>query len=73
MGVDGGDDQGPVGDLPPGGMTIHRADGKTWGRRRVVVPLGSVGNVSRGAPPHRGVHQETTGNNIVKGGLLPHI
>ena len=56
-----------------GSAADHGADGKTPGRQRVVVPLGSGGNESRGSPPHRGVHQDTEGDHSGKDGLLPHI
>ena len=51
-----GDAQGLGGVSPTGGITDHRTDGKDWGRRRVVVPLGSGGNKRCGAPPTREVH-----------------
>ena len=48
----------------------HRDDGKTRGRRRLVVPIGNGGDGSRGAPPHRGIYQEATYDHIGEGGLL---
>ena len=73
MGGDGVYGQGPEGVPPPVGATDHGADGEMCGRRRVGVPLGSVENVNRRAPPHRGVHQEAVGNHSRKGLLPPHI
>ena len=73
MGGYGGDAQGTGEVPPPGGMEDHGTGGKTRGRRRVVVPLGSGGNETCGAPPHRGVHQETEGIHSIKGGLQPHL
>ena len=58
---------------PPGGATDHRKDGKTQGRLRVGVPLGSGGNGDCGDPNHQGVHQEATGNHRGKVGLPPHL
>ena len=49
----------------------HRADGKTWGRRRVIVPLGIEVNVIHWDPPHRGIYKETTCGHSGKGGLPP--
>ena len=48
--------QVPGGVPPLGGVTDHRDEGKTRGRRRLVVPLGSGGNGNRRDPPHWGVH-----------------
>ena len=40
MGGDRIDDQGPDGVPSSGGVTDHRDDGETWGRRIVGVPSG---------------------------------
>ena len=73
MGGDGGDAQSLGGVPPPGGATDHRYDGKTRGRQRVGLTLGSGGNEIHKAPPHWGVHQEAAGNYRGKGGLLAHL
>ena len=73
LGGDGVDAQVTGGVPPPGGAMDHMDDGETRGRQRVGITLGSGGNGSHGAPPHRGVHQEATGDNSGKGGLPPHL
>ena len=54
-------------------MTDHGDDDETWNRRRLGITLRSGGNGSYGDLPHMGIHNETTGNHIGKGGLRPHI
>ena len=58
---------------PPGGVTEHRDDGETQGRRRVGESRGLGGNGQCGAPPHRAVHQEAEENHIREGGLPPRL
>ena len=48
VGGDRGDAQGPDRIPPSGGALDHGDDGKTWGRRRVVVSRGRGGNGLRG-------------------------
>ena len=56
LGGDEGDAQCP-GEVPPlSSATDHSDDGKTQGRRRVVLPLGSGGHGLCRAPPHWGVY-----------------
>ena len=73
LGGDRGDAQGP--DRIPllGGVMDHRDDRKTWGRQKVGVPIVRGGNISRGDPPHRGVHQEVADDNSGEGALPPHL
>ena len=71
--VDQVDAQGPGGVSPSVGATDHGDNGKTWGRQRVGVTSGSEGDVSHGAPTHRGVHQEAVDNHSRKGGLPPRL
>ena len=74
MGGDGEYAQGPGGFPPPFRATDHGDVGEEHGRRRVGVPLSSVGNIIHEAPPHRGVHQEAAGDHGGKGGLtLPDV
>ena len=51
----------------------HGDDGKTWGRRRVVVSSGKVGDGLRGAPPRWSIHEETLDKHIGEGGLMAHL
>ena len=71
LGGDWVDAQGPGRVTPSDGTTDHRGDGKMRGRWRVVVPLGSGGNVSLGVSPHWVVDQEAVGDHIVEGGIPP--
>ena len=71
MGGDRGDAQGPYGVPPLGSAMDHRDDGKTRGRRRVGVPIGRGGNLSHGAPTHRGVNQEAADKHNEEGVLPP--
>ena len=69
MGGEWGDAQGPDGVTPPGGATDHRDDGEKWGRRRVGVYRGRVGDGLRGDPPHRSIYTEAAYDHIREGGL----
>ena len=60
--------QGPNNVLTSGGIQDDRDDGKTWGRRRVGVSIGRVGDGLRGDPPHWIIHQETVENLREEGG-----
>ena len=71
MGGDRGDVQGSDGIPPSGGATDHGDDGETRGSRRLGVPISRRGDGSRGATPHRGVHQEVADNHSGEGGLSP--
>ena len=51
------------------GVTDHRDDSETLGRRRVRVSSSRGGNVLRWAPPNRIIHQETEDDHIGEGGL----
>ena len=73
LGGDRVDAQGPDGVLPSDGATDHGDGGKTWGRRRVVVSSGKVGDGLRGAPPRWSIHEETLDKHIGEGGLLAHL
>ena len=73
MGGDGVYDKCPGGVPPPVGTKNHGDSGETRGRRRVEVPLGSGGNGSHRAPPHKVVHQATASDHSEKGVLPPHI
>ena len=61
--------QGPDSVPPSGGATDHGYDGETWGRQRVGVSIGRGGDVLRGDPTHRSIHQETADKHIIEGGL----
>ena len=56
LGGDQGDAQGPGGVPLLGGGTDHGDGGEAQGRQRVVVPISSGGDGSRGDPLHRSVH-----------------
>ena len=68
-----GDNQGPDGIPPLGGMTDHGDDVKTGGRRRVEVPSVTGGDGRHRDAPHRGANQEAEYDHSGEGGLTPHI
>ena len=73
LGGNRGYSQVPDGVPPSGGATDRGDGGEMWGRRRVGVPSGKVGDGLCGAPPNHSIHKEAADDHSVEGGLPSYI